>query len=245
MPTKRSSGDARLQPVRSSRSSTKRSKLSPPSRPVDPLTPKIVVGGSDKKGYIRSIESGGRVPRRDSSASGSTSTLGNEADAAHEDDDSHSEYITTVRASATRYPSTYVKPDIDPDVVMAYAKELESRLHAFLPKLRQANQKLVEQSAKLNMEHVDDGEQHIEMNLNLGILEQKLPAENATATGEICLPNGKDDEPEESLQSTEENVSSLLNGKKDQARPSIELLDAADTADAVETSPQRSEAENS
>ncbi|KAF2216273.1 hypothetical protein CERZMDRAFT_81412 [Cercospora zeae-maydis SCOH1-5] len=239
MATKRSPVDAHLQSARSPRSGAKRSKLSP-SRQVDPLAPEIVVDGSDNEASMRSIEHDGRRTRRDGSASGNTCTFGDEADAEHEEDDSDSEYITTVRVSA-RYPSTYVKPEIDPDVVMAYAKELESKLHAFLPKLRQANQKLAEQSTKLNMEHVNEGEQHIEMSLNLGILEQKHSVDKA-ATEEICLPNRKSDGPEELLQLTEENVNSLLNGKRGQARPSIELLD---TADVVETLPRRSKAVNS
>lgn len=235
MATKRSSGDAHLRSARTPRASAKRSKPSPP-RPVDTLAPENVANGgsSDPPPSIKSIARGHRRSRDDVVASDSTPTLGDEADADHEEDDSDSEYITTLGPST----SAYVKPDIDPDVVMAYAKELESRLHAFLPKLRQANQKLAEQSTKLNMEQVDDGEQHIEMNLNLGILEEKQPADKA-ATGEIRLPTDESDEPEEALLPTEGDVSSLLTGKGDQPRPSIELLD---TADGVRTLPHRTEA---
>lgn len=233
MATKRSSGDAHLRSARAQRPSAKRSKPSPP-RPVGTLAPENVANGGSSDPSIVSIDRGVRHPRGDSSASDSIPTLGDEADADHEEDGSDSEYITTLRPSA----NTYVKPDIDPDVVMAYAKELESRLHAFLPKLRQANQKLAEQSTKLNMEHVDDGEQHIEMNLNLGILEEKQPADKA-ATGEIRLPADESDEPEAALLPTEGDVSSLLTGKSDQARPSIELLDAADI---VKTLPHRTDA---
>ncbi|CAK1361783.1 hypothetical protein CB0940_02886 [Cercospora beticola] len=233
MATKRSSGDAHLRSARTQSSSAKRSKPSPP-RPVDSLAPENVANGGRSDLSTRSIERASRHSRGDSSASDSTPTLGDEADADHEEDDSDSEYITTLGPST----SAYVKPDIDPDVVMAYAKELESRLHAFLPKLRQANQKLAEQSTKLNMEHVDDGEQHIEMNLNLGILEEKSAADKAT-TGDIRLPTDESDEPEEALLPTEGDVSSLLTGKGDQPRPSIELLDAADV---VKTLPHRTEA---
>ncbi|PPJ57226.1 hypothetical protein CBER1_02781 [Cercospora berteroae] len=234
MATKRSSGDAHLRSARTQRSTAKRSKPSLP-RPVDTLAPENVAnGGGSSDPSIRSIERGSRHSRGDSSASDSTPTLGDEADADHEADDSDSEYITTLGPST----SAYVKPDIDPEVVMAYAKELESRLHAFLPKLRQANQKLAEQSTKLNMEQVDDGEQHIEMNLNLGILEEKSPADKAT-TGEIRLPTDESGKSEEALLPTEGNVSNLLTGKNDQARPSIELLD---TADVVKTLPHRTEA---
>jgi hypothetical protein len=48
--------------------------------------------------------------------------------------------------------------------------DLRARLAAFLPELEKANQELKQRSA--NIEQVEEGEQYVEMNLGLGVLEQ-------------------------------------------------------------------------
>jgi hypothetical protein len=74
------------------------------------------------------------------------------------------------------------KPAIDPHHIMAYAKELRDRLQAFLPQLQNANRELASNAAELNMETVDDDddEQHIEMDLGLGVLEQQRDDQNSS-----------------------------------------------------------------
>lgn len=64
------------------------------------------------------------------------------------------------------------KPRINAGVLSG-ASDLASRLKAFLPQMQQANSELSEKGAGLSMEDVADGEEHIEMDLGLGVLEQK------------------------------------------------------------------------
>jgi len=53
------------------------------------------------------------------------------------------------------------------------AQDLQSRLSVFLPQLAAANRSLDEDGGSYNIEDIEDDEQHIEMNLGLGVLEEK------------------------------------------------------------------------
>lgn len=167
----------------------------------------------------------------DDSTSEDSSTMDDEADAEYEEDD---EELEPVRVTSLPRPNRIAvemgKPQIDPDVVMAYAKELESRLHAFLPKLRQANSELAEESAKLNMEQVDESKQHIEMNLDLGVLEQK-PIKHERMSEGIRLPSraAAPTRDESQILSPNMTVSALLHGRKDHAQDiKVEVMDTPD-----------------
>ena len=51
--------------------------------------------------------------------------------------------------------------------------DLKARLASFLPQMAEANHELERDMAGQSMEVVEDGEAHIEMNLGLGVLEEK------------------------------------------------------------------------
>lgn len=161
----------------------------------------------------------------DDSESEGSATIGDEADAEYEEEE-----VEPVRVTSLPRPNRIAvemgRSQIDPDVVMAYAKELESRLHAFLPKLRKANSKLAEESARLNMEQVDDSKQHIEMNLDLGVLEQ-TQVEDGKVTDGIRIPRRDAAVHGDRAQlSPDVSVASLLNGRKDEAQEiKVEVLD--------------------
>lgn len=65
------------------------------------------------------------------------------------------------------------KPDIRRMRDIDGSDDLKTRLAALLPQLEEANSLLKSDAAKYSMENVEDGEQHIEMNLGLGVLEQQ------------------------------------------------------------------------
>ncbi|EMC97954.1 hypothetical protein BAUCODRAFT_22819 [Baudoinia panamericana UAMH 10762] len=65
------------------------------------------------------------------------------------------------------------KPFIDKAAPTSSASDLQARLAALLPELAAANRQLEQGGKDYDMEDVQDGEQHIEMNLGLGVLEEK------------------------------------------------------------------------
>ncbi|KAI6833600.1 hypothetical protein KC367_g2439 [Hortaea werneckii] len=65
------------------------------------------------------------------------------------------------------------KPQMNGQASTESARDLQSRLSAFLPQLAAANQQLETDGGGHSIEDVEDGEQHIEMNLGLGVLEEK------------------------------------------------------------------------
>jgi hypothetical protein len=62
---------------------------------------------------------------------------------------------------------------MSPSHFQAGSGDLRTRLSAFLPQLAQANKVLEDGQEIHNMEDVEEDEQHIEMNLGLGVLEEK------------------------------------------------------------------------
>ena len=66
------------------------------------------------------------------------------------------------------------KPDITHSHFQAGSDDLRSRLSAFLPQLAEANEVLQDGQEVHSMEDVEEDEQHIEMNLGLGVLEAKV-----------------------------------------------------------------------
>ncbi|KAK3067944.1 hypothetical protein LTR53_014865 [Teratosphaeriaceae sp. CCFEE 6253] len=57
--------------------------------------------------------------------------------------------------------------------LLSGAQELSARISALLPQLAAANTELEHEGGGYTMEEVEEGEQHIEMNLGLGVLEEK------------------------------------------------------------------------
>lgn len=76
--------------------------------------------------------------------------------------------------------------------VMKGAQDLRTRLNTFLPELAASNELLSSNGAKLNIEDVGDGEEHIEMNLGLGVLEEKKDDESDSESDTVS--EGEDEE---------------------------------------------------
>ena len=254
MPTKRSSIDADLQPVGTRRCDVKRNKMA--SRPVllSSDHSEASLSSSTNSGVFSDSAASDVTTASSLSSTSAETTTEDEAEQAEEEDESSSESddsesegsatigdeadaeyeveeeIEPVRVTSLARPNAIAvemgRPKIDPDVVMVYAKELEARLHAFLPKLRKANSKLAENSASLNMEQVDDSEQHIEMNLDLGVLEQRQ-VEDETVTEGIRIPRRDAASQEDTTQLPPDvSVTGLLNGRREEAQEvKVEVLD--------------------
>lgn len=138
------------------------------------------------------------------------------------------------------------KPRIDAGV-LAGAGDLASRLKAFLPQMQQANSELAERGAGMSMEDVDDEEEHIEMSLGLGVLEQKKEQDLADLLRKKSQP-GSDDENGSgaSDQASDEEpdvLDRLMNMERDVAKtgqPGIEEVESRsdrDVAPAATKSP--------
>ncbi|EHY52746.1 hypothetical protein ABEF92_002816 [Exophiala dermatitidis] len=102
---------------------------------------------------------------------------------------------------------------------------LRSRLQEFLPQLQKANVELESSSDILDkrIDHVDDGaEQYIEMNLGLGVLSEQRPGEDDEVklepTTDTSSDQGtdEDDEAEQRMESSAEDVLARLRGEKAQ-----------------------------
>lgn len=65
------------------------------------------------------------------------------------------------------------KPNIHRIGAPEGSEGLKARIAAFLPQLEEANGLLLSEGGQYSMEDVEDGEQHIEMNLGLGVLEEQ------------------------------------------------------------------------
>lgn len=76
------------------------------------------------------------------------------------------------------------KPRITHYDVTEGAQDLRSRLDALLPQLAASNDLLAGNGGGFSMEDVEDGEQHIEMNLGLGVLEEKREDGSSSSDGD-------------------------------------------------------------
>ncbi|KXS94373.1 hypothetical protein AC578_6591 [Pseudocercospora eumusae] len=131
--------------------------------------------------------------------------------------------IITIRPPTSR-------PSIDPARLKSYAKELQARLDEFMPRLRQANSDLAAKGSNLSMEDVAEGEQHIEMNLGLGVLEQKDDQNNKP--GDIAVraeakPSSSDDE-DDASDGEADVMSRLMNAPATKGRISVQEVPAVD-----------------
>lgn len=91
------------------------------------------------------------------------------------------------------------KPAIHPDALLTGAQDLQARLAALLPQLAAANDSLEHEGGGHSMEDVGDGEQHIEMSLGLGVLEEK------NGDGESSESGDSSDDEEEGLEEAEKD----------------------------------------
>lgn len=98
------------------------------------------------------------------------------------------------------------KPDIHRMNDTHGRSDLMSRVAAFLPQLQEANGLLMSEGERYSMEDVEDGEQHIEMNLGLGVLEEQRRDEESSTTD-----SSTDDEEDEEVEADPPVSSAVVN----------------------------------
>ena len=131
------------------------------------------------------------ITSSDSSSDSESDEVG--SDSSVLDDGESDGDIVTVRGTS--------KPHISSSGVLGQARDLKSRLATFLPQLKQANSEL---DGSTNLEDVDEEEQHIEMNLGLGVLEAR---------------NGVSSDDDEEDSSDEEHVDQSLDSDPPEEKP--------------------------
>ncbi|KAI8140295.1 hypothetical protein BJV82DRAFT_224505 [Fennellomyces sp. T-0311] len=95
------------------------------------------------------------------------------------------------------------------------SSDILSRVQSFLPQLQSANEQLKGQDpSKLDIENVDEQDQYIEMNLGLGVFEEKKPGDSS------------DSEQDDS----DDDIVIPSTASKPKEKPNIELLDSNDKA---------------
>nr|OQO25602.1 hypothetical protein B0A51_09150 [Rachicladosporium sp. CCFEE 5018] len=117
----------------------------------------------------------------DSEASSSSSS-------SEDDSDDIDSLASDSDAEVTTLPATK-KPRIG-GAGLGGAGDLASRLGAFLPQMKKANEELREGES---LEDVQDGERYIEMNLGLGVLEETKEGEESSGSEE---EDGEDEDEE-------------------------------------------------
>lgn len=73
------------------------------------------------------------------------------------------------------------KPHIAGGAALSGARDLQARISALLPQLAAANHELETNGVGAGLEDVEDGEQHIEMDLGLGVLEEKREGDESSS----------------------------------------------------------------
>ena len=169
MGTKRAAEDTDISRPRPRRENSKRARLSPTPKDnsSDPSSCSVSVDSALQSSppvseHTRQSSLSSVQPYNydvDSEESVSSSTSSDIADNDSDDD------IITIGGPK--------KPHISPSHFQAGSDDLRSRLSAFLPQLAEANEALQDGREIHSMEDVEADEQHIEMNLGLGVLEEK------------------------------------------------------------------------
>jgi len=156
------------------------------------------------------------------------STSSEEPSSDSESEDSDSEIDTSDRASTVDDGETIVnvRPGSKPEMTLESLKGgLKSRLKAFIPELKAANQELEKEKVdgsieRRNIEHVDEDEgPYIEMDLGLGVLEEK-PAD--TDSNEVDT-DSDGDEPDTGPRDKEPDVLGKLMGKDKSRRKPVQI----------------------
>lgn len=115
------------------------------------------------------------------------------------------------------------------------AEDIRSRLRTLLPQMAQANDLLTSEGPVQNMEDVEDDEQHIEMNLGLGVLEEQ-PENDTSNSSDGSSDAGEEPEDREDLPASScaaqrakdgkasDVMSKLMGQRADQRKVGIEDL---------------------
>lgn len=138
----------------------------------------------------------------------SESSLSSPSEESSDEDDEVEERITTVGGPK--------KPQIARGAVLEGAQDLQTRLSALLPRLAAANSELDPDGVGYSMEDVEDGEQHIEMNLGLGVLEEKLNGDSSSSAEESDIDSESETSDIEDLPTSSGAVMRELEGKDTQ-----------------------------
>ncbi|KAH8549099.1 hypothetical protein BGW37DRAFT_503560 [Umbelopsis sp. PMI_123] len=84
---------------------------------------------------------------------------------------------------------TIPPPELRKTFKMPVQSDLMARLQTFLPELESANRQLDQQISvdprEVDIENVDEDEQYIEMNLGLGVFEEKKPSDTSDDESDI------------------------------------------------------------
>lgn len=119
------------------------------------------------------------------------------------------------------------KPDMGENIVSEESRDLRSRLADLLPQLAQSNELLATQTSGYNIEDVDEEQQHIEMNLSLGVLEHKnMNDESSSEQTSDCEDDRSDlEDGRLRTKSKTTDIMSRLMGERGAARqPKIEKV---------------------
>ncbi|KAJ5717125.1 hypothetical protein N7488_002771 [Penicillium malachiteum] len=166
------------------------------------------------------------------SSSGSSDDSSSEDDSSEDENESiHHENKTTSSATSSSIPHVQGRPK--PRIrKMEGNSELLARLSAFLPKMKSANEDLEKEIAAgrgkdVVLDEVDDDKDYIEMNLGLGVLEEKR-GDNADPSGNEGDGEGMDgieSDKKGNMGDDSDILSQLMGGKDlDADKPSIEDL---------------------
>ena len=104
------------------------------------------------------------------------------------------------------------KPVLNKQGVLGAQAALRARLATLLPQLEAANAGLVAEAGGLGLEDVDEEGQYIEMDLSLGVLEEKREGEGSDESSE------EEEEEEEGEGERERSVMDKLRGQKTKAQ---------------------------
>ncbi|RJE25778.1 hypothetical protein PHISCL_01891 [Aspergillus sclerotialis] len=165
----------------------------------------------------------------DSTSSESTSSSGDDSDEEEEDEDSDEEADN----NPSEEPLTNV-PGRQKPRIHRVEKNLDilSRVSAFLPKMKDANESLEREiaagrGADLRVDNVgeEDEGRYIEMNLGLGVLEEKKPDDNDSPSSDED-DDMRDSDEDGSSKQTDSNVMNKLMGTKQSMskKPTIEEI---------------------
>ncbi|CEO58900.1 hypothetical protein PMG11_03595 [Penicillium brasilianum] len=164
-----------------------------------------------------------------SSGSSSSESESEEENSEDEDEDMHDFHQTTTSASAPSIPHIGGRPK--PNIHrMDGGSDLLSRLSSFLPQMKNANEDLEREIAagrgqEMVLDSVDDdGKDYIEMNLGLGVLEEKRGDSEDSSSGDEGDDEGPDGDSAED-KGDSDLLGQLMGGITSSAdKPSIEEM---------------------
>ncbi|KAF3397759.1 hypothetical protein F1880_005931 [Penicillium rolfsii] len=149
-----------------------------------------------------------------SSSGSSSESESAEEESEDEDHEMRDDQDTTISASEPSIPHIGGRPK--PNIHrMEGGSDLLSRLSSFLPQIKNANEDLEKQIAagkgqEMVLDSVDDdGKEYIEMNLGLGVLEEKRDDNEDASSGD----EGDDESPDGDSQNSKDHADSDLLGQ--------------------------------